>query len=642
MTLTHGLRLMNKRSIAFQIGLYVLTAVVIIISLIVFINYKHSRKILMDNIEEGAIHQSSLIINQITRNVVNTQEITRNVANQVLYYQAHDDLDFFLYQVVKTNQVTNGLHVKLFFNTDSITYSAIRNEKGDVELRENYQFCSINRYPEIVGQAIQHGKGMWSKPFYCPRDSSALMISYFLPVWNESKEVTGIIAGDISLKFLNHVISNIQVGTNGFAFIVSKEGLYLTHPRQAWVMKRNIFEIDSTIFNDNRKRYRQLLVDGETASGFAYPQMFGYQKAWFYFSPVPYTDWRVIFVIPTNELFNDLDVMLKEILIVSFIGILLILFIIIIIFNRLFSPLVQAVKSIQRFSFGEWGKQTKSRKNEIELLNESLQELQMQYGSYMKEQLQIKKDKRKYEKDLKSAKEIQRTIIPQDYRFLETHQEIDLYAILQPAESIGGDLYDFFFIDEKHLLFTMGDVSGKGIPAALFMAVASTMIKTQSTNLSAKNIVDVVNKSLSKENSNQHFLTLFLGILDIETGILDYCNAAHNYPFLLSKNKKVIQLEQTHGLPIGVYFNKTYKSHSIVLAKDDVLVLYTDGVTDCKNERGELYGMNRLSEFMNSQENLSPKALIEVLMNELQTFKGKAEQADDISVMAMKFNGKYT
>ena len=631
---------MYKRSIAFQLGLYVVTAVVIVISLIVFINYKHSRKIIMEKIEEGAIHQSSLIINEITRNVVNTQEVTRNVANQALYYHSHSDLQLFLHQVVKTNPVLSGIHTQLFESSDTLTYSTYWNKDGQLVDKTDLEFCSVYRYPELVELATQKKAGFWSDPFYCPMDSTTLMISYFLPVIDEIGASVGIVAGDINLKFLNRVIDDIRIGVDGFAFVASAEGYYLTHPQPEWIMKRNLFETSSQIFNGDRNHYRQILEDGKTGSGFAYPELLNFEKSWFYFAPIPFTDWRVVIVIPTEELFDDLDIIFRKIVLVSLVGFVLILLVVILLFNKMFTPLRQIVRSIQRFSFGERGR--RGKKNEIELVSDSLKELQFQYSTYVAEQNQVRKDKRKYEKDLKSAKEIQRTIIPQDYSFLETRKEIDLYAVLHPAESIGGDLYDFFFIDKKHLLFTMGDVSGKGIPAALFMAVANTMIKSKSTELSAQNIVDVVNKALSKENSNQHFLTLFLGILNVETGILDYCNAAHNYPFVLRKNRTMLQLEQTHGLPIGLYSNKTYKSHSIALSKGDVLFLYTDGVTDCKNPNGEMFGAENLSKFMGKAENPEPKALVEALMNELMDFKGETEQADDISLMALQFFGKYS
>lgn len=631
---------MNKRSIAFQLGFYVSSAVLIVISLIVFLNYKHSREIIMDKIEELAIHQSSLIINEISKNVVTSQEVTRNVANQALYYRSHGDLQFFLHQVVENNQVLNGLHVQLFENQDTLIYSSYHAHDGELVDRQDLDFCALYNFENLADSVIQENLGVWSDPFYCPLDSSKLMISYFLPITNSNGESVGIIAGDINLEFLNKVISDIKIGTNGFALIASRQGYFLTHPNPEWVMKRHVFDVSSETLRSDREYYMQLLKAGKSGSGFAYPELFNYERSWFYFSSIPYTDWRVVIVIPAKELFDDLGSVFRKIVVVSLIGFLAILALIIVIFTRMFSPLVQIVRSIQRFSFGDRGRK-RGDKNEIELLSDSLKELQFQYNTYLEEQNQIRKDKRKYEKDLKSAKEIQRTIIPQDYSFLEERHEIDLFSILQPAESIGGDLYDFFFIDDEHLLFTMGDVSGKGIPAALFMAVANTMIKSKSTDVSAQKIVDVVNKALSKENSNQHFLTLFLGVLNVKTGILDYCNAAHNYPFLLRRNKGVTQLEQTHGLPIGLYANKTYESEHLLLSKGDILFLYTDGVTECKNRYGEMYGLNRLSSLIEESQNLTPELLVKGVMSGLKDFKGETKQADDISLMAIQFKGMY-
>ena len=630
---------MNKRSIAFQLGIYVLIAVIAVISLIVFLNYKYSKEIIMEKIEESAIHQSATIINQISKNVVNNQEVVRNVANQALYYKSHNDLEYFVHQVVEANPIVSGMHVRLFANSDTTMFSAFRDKNGDVVEKENYKSCSIVRYPKMVSRTIKENEGLWSDPYYCSRDTNFLMISYFLPIIDKNRSIVGVVSSDINLDFLSHAIDQIEIRDRGFAFIVSEQGAYLTHPVKEWVMTRNIFGVSEKIFNGNRDMYRELMMSGKSGSGLAYPELLNYEKCWFHFAPIPYTNWRVIIVIPASELFNDLNVIFRDNVIVSLAGIFLILLIIIIIFNRMLSPLAQIVKSFQRFSFGERGR--RSAKNEIELLTESLEELQFQYGTYVKEQDQIRKDKRKYEKDLKSAKAIQRTIIPQDYELLKTRNEIDLFAILQPAESIGGDLYDYFFIDSNHILITMGDVSGKGIPAALFMAVAHTVIKSKATVLSAMHIVDVVNKALSKENSNQHFLTLFLGILDVETGILDYCNAAHNYPFLIHKNNEISQLEQTHGLPIGVYFNKSYKSDTTVLSKGDTLVLYTDGVTDCKNAEGQFYGADRLFKILQKTGAERPNLLIPKIMENVMDFKGKTKQADDISLMAVKFNGKY-
>ncbi|HKJ42852.1 MAG TPA: SpoIIE family protein phosphatase [Sunxiuqinia sp.] len=630
---------MNKRSIAFQLGIYVLAAVIVVISLIVFINYEYSKKIIMDKIEESAINQSSTIINEITKKVVNNEEVVRNVASQALYYKSHGDLDFFIKQVVHNNPIVDGMHVMLLNKQDTIRFSVFHDADNQVVSKKNLEQCSLAKYPGLVKKTRQEKVAMWSDPFFCLRDSNQLMISYFSPIINQRGEVVGVISSDINLHFLSTFINHVKIRERGFAFIVSEDGFYLTHPNKDWVMKRNIFGISEKVFIGDRSKLRKMIVSGESGSGYAFPQLLNYEKSWFYFAPIPHTNWRVIIVIPASELFKELNLIIRDSIFVSAIGIILILFIILLIIRKTLYPLSEVVKSIQKFSFGDRGR--KSKTNEIELLTESLKELQYQYGTYIKEQDQIRKDNRKYEKDLKSAKAIQRTIIPPEYSKITQRTEIDLHALLQPAESIGGDLYDYFFIDSNHLLFTMGDVSGKGIPAALFMAVAHTMIKSKATTLSAMHIVDVVNKELSRENSNQHFLTLFLGILDLETGILDYCNAAHNYPYLLKKNNEIIQLEQTHGLPIGVYSNKNYKSNTTVLSKDDVLLLYTDGVIDCRNEKGQFYGQGRFTKLLANVDVKSPRNMVNQVMDDLSHFKGKTKQTDDISLMAIKFNGKY-
>ena len=160
----------------------------------------------------------------------------------------------------------------------------------------------------------------------------------------------------------------------------------------------------------------------ESISGFAYPKIYNYEKTWIHFSPIAYTEWFVVILIPSNELFQDLHVILREVIIVSFIGLLLILVIITLIFRKKLSPLSNVVKSIQYFSFGD--KRKSSNKNEVELLADSLLELQEQYSLHLQEQNQSRKDRRKYEKDLKSAKEIQTAIIPNEYPPFPNNPEI--------------------------------------------------------------------------------------------------------------------------------------------------------------------------------------------------------------------------
>lgn len=626
---------MNNRSLAFQLTIYILTTVCLMVAAGVYMNYNFSKRILMDKIEENAVHQSNQITNGIVAYVVNAQEVTRNVSYQIPFYEKHGELESFLQKILAANPILSGFRLELI-NDEKIPYLAVFNKgNGEFLVLKDAEYCNFPNIDEIKSSSASQTAGIWSDPFYCPLDTNLLVISFTKAVHDDDGQLIGYLSGQINLNFINQNIARLNIEKGGFCFIVDKEGTFLTHPNPSWVMKRNIYEISDQIFPEQRVEYETLMRAHQPGSGFAFPELLNYQRSWFHFSPVPYTYWTVIIIIPAKQLFSDLDALLKKNILMSAGGLLIIILIIFLIFRKMLSPLANIAKAINRLSSEEI--RGIGQKNEIQLLSSSLNDLQIRYTKHLNEVNQTKKDKRKIEKDLKSAKEIQMAIIPAEFK--SNFPQIDLYATIHPAEVIGGDLYDYFFLDSTHLLFTMGDVSGKGIPAALFMAVAHTMIKSKSANNLAQQIIEQVNNELSIQNSNQSFLTLFLGILNIETGEFSYCNAAHNYPFILTSGDEVLQLEKTHGLPIGVYSAKSYKGDMGILKPGDRLVLYTDGVTDCRNIKGEFFGADRLKFAVKGIISKSAKESAQFILNQLDLFRGEADQSDDISLMIIRYLG---
>lgn len=633
---------MNKTRISYRLSIYILSTTIVVISAIVLLNYRYTKRMLMQRIEESVINQSELIINRVARQIVSAQEITRNVANQSLYYLKHNDLEFFLKNVLEANQILNGIHIDLkpeFSNGRFQSRYTAYKELDSVLCSDSGNKCIFEQYPDFYKQLERSLNGFWTEPYICKRDNKQLVISFSFPViLPGTDQIVGNASGEIAMEYINQVVSGIKIGKEGVSFIINKSGLFLTHPVNEWIMKRNLFELPEKILPPNISELKRMVENGQHGSGYGFPEMYNSRKAWFYFAPMPYTNWTVIILIPEKQMFNDLWVVFRQIITVSLIGILLIFAIFIIIFRRTLNPLMQITRDIQSFSFE--GKKEDSVKNEIVALVESLEVLQTRYGQFQQEQNQTKKDKRRFDKEMKSAKEIQFNIIPSGYPAFPDRDEFDLYAVLNPAQIIGGDLYDYFFIDKDHLLFTIGDVSGKGIPASLFMAVAHTLIKGNASVLSSKHIVEMLNKKLSHRNTNQHFLTIFLGILDVQNGILDYCNAAHNYPYILRNNGEIETLDQTHGLPVGIYPGKSYNSSSTVLKPGDTILLFTDGVIDCRDENDNTYGQQRLEENLQNLQNLTCIKMITKIENSLNLFKGNSLQADDISLMTLQYKGK--
>ncbi|HNR28024.1 MAG TPA: SpoIIE family protein phosphatase [Bacteroidales bacterium] len=249
------------------------------------------------------------------------------------------------------------------------------------------------------------------------------------------------------------------------------------------------------------------------------------------------------------------------------------------------------------------------------------------------------------EHDLMVAREIQRAIMPKAIPGLEW---ADIDGSMEAARQIGGDFYDYFMMDDHRLGFVIGDVSGKGIPAAIFMAVSRTLIRaTGLKGMSPRDCMNYVNHLLCTESVNSMFVTVFYGMLDLETDTLHYVNAGHNPPILLRHNGSTEVFPMTDNIVLGVYDGYSFKTNSIPFLKDDTLVMYTDGVTEAFNQNNEEYGFETLhtllkeqvlgnKEVMDGKD--APARICLIIADDVNRFAGEEEQSDDITIMVVKRN----
>lgn len=244
------------------------------------------------------------------------------------------------------------------------------------------------------------------------------------------------------------------------------------------------------------------------------------------------------------------------------------------------------------------------------------------------------------ENDLTVSREIQQAILPKDFSPFPDGSSIDIYATMDAAKEVGGDFYDFFQIDNQRLGFVIGDVSGKGISAALFMAISRTLIRaTALKGGSVSDCIEHVNNLLCKESASCMFVTAFYGILNIQSGNIDYVNAGHNAPYKLSSDN-VQEVELTDGLALGVMEDYNYQSKKITLNKDEQILLYTDGVTEAVNLDEIAYGTEKFENFLHQNRKLPVKVIIEKSINEVKEFVSEAPQSDDITFLGLTFKGE--
>ena len=240
--------------------------------------------------------------------------------------------------------------------------------------------------------------------------------------------------------------------------------------------------------------------------------------------------------------------------------------------------------------------------------------------------------------DLAIASEIQQAILPRVFPpFPEDADKLDIAASMTPAKDVGGDFYDFFRVDENRIGFVIADVSGKGIPAAIFMAVSRTLIRaTGISGGSPSDCLTYSNKLLAAESVNCMFVTVFYGILDLTTGEVSYCNAGHNPPYVLKKNGEVTPLPMSQDPMVGAIDGIEFHQSTLQLEHGDSLVMFTDGVTEAMNINNEEFGETRLEDTLEDVTMHNCQQMIEAIKSDVAAFVGEAEQSDDITVLALR------
>ncbi len=239
--------------------------------------------------------------------------------------------------------------------------------------------------------------------------------------------------------------------------------------------------------------------------------------------------------------------------------------------------------------------------------------------------------------DLDTARNIQLAILPKVFPPFPERNEFEIFAMMEPAKEVGGDLYDFFLLDDDRVGFVIGDVAGKGVPAAIFMAVSRTLIRaTAMKGISPDECMTYVNNLLCKDSVSSMFVTVFYGILNFRTGELEYANGGHNPPYLLKSGGELITMPLTGGLALGVEEGFVFKSSTIQLSPGDLLFTFTDGVTEAMDEEYDLYSEERLEEFLRKHYQLSTTELVKEGFVDVHEYAKGAIQSDDITVLAIR------
>ena len=418
-----------------------------------------------------------------------------------------------------------------------------------------------------------------------------------------------------------------------YSIIIDSVGNYIVHPDKQHMQKGNFFNDISQSSDTLRKELTQGLASGKksmqaiTVDGVS---------SYIFYTKVKGTKWRNAIILPRNGMQKPTLITGLVLLIIIGVGLLAAYTISRITIRRSTWPLHQLAKSADEVAKGNFlAKLPEIKHNdEISQLRDSFRNMQQSLEHYIEDLKVSTAEKASIESELKVAHNIQMAMLPKTFPPFPESNDVEIHGMLKPAKAVGGDLYDFVVCNKK-LFFCIGDVSGKGVPASLVMAVTKALFRNVASHIAdhsgnPSHIVERINSSICEANDNCMFVTLFVGVLDLQTGHLRYCNAGHDSPYIGGT-----LLPCDSNIPVGVMSDWNFTEQEADLATDEIIFLYTDGLTEAENARHELFGEKRITAIVASHKG-SPQELIEVMNAAVHEFVGDIEQSDDLTMLAIQ------
>jgi sigma-B regulation protein RsbU (phosphoserine phosphatase) len=383
------------------------------------------------------------------------------------------------------------------------------------------------------------------------------------------------------------------------------------------------------------------MIKGE--SGFIpYVSRLTNKPSWLSYAPLSSSGWSLGIVFPRGELFSDINKLNRVVLALGLLGFVILFIILFLISVSITRPLEILADTTRDIGKGrlDFDLSVIKSGDEVGLLAESFIYMRDSLKKYIKELTETTAVKERMQSELKIAHDIQMGIVPKIFPPFPDRPEFDIYGVLVPAKEVGGDFYDFFFMDNERLCFAIGDVSDKGVPASLLMAVTKTMIKTMSKDVTGPDeILDRVNKEIAHDNDSCMFITIFCGILNVKTGEILYSNAGHTFPLVIRSGDGIEFLESDTCMAVGFSEEAVYRRDRLRLEPGDILCMYTDGVTEAGNRKEELFGPERLKEGIYEARHRPITGIVSEACSKVNEFAGGIPQADDITMLAIQYFG---
>ncbi len=564
-------------------GLFIIISAALLLEITSGVMYYISRNIIQETMEQMVEREMNAIYLRI-RNKLARVEVTVDNMNWVVASDLPDpDIMFENTRLlVENNPEMLGSSITFipnYYPQKGYWFEpySVRRPDGTIESIQLGSATHDYTQQEFYTEPIARNRGHWSEPYQDKDGAKAIVTTYGVPVYDEKGKVVAVADADISLNWLEDVLHESEIYPSTQRFLLTGSHHLLAGQDNA------MLRIALACMQDNKDHKGYVTAKNEKND-----------KVHIFYHPVGgMTDWILILVLDDSEVFGELRITLWGLFFLVLVG------------------------------FGIIGFIVYHSSQNLEHLRE------------------MNAEKERIGSELRIASQIQQKMLPvmDDNQKIEIGGDFDIFGSLVPAREVGGDLFDYFLRNDK-LFFAIGDVSGKGVPAAMLMAQTLSLLRAPTRENNPAHIISMVNDSLCKRNDSNMFVTLFVGVLDLPTGQLRYCSAGHDAPFIVEGDTlEVVSLAVNPHLPVGVFDDTQYGVQEIQLVPGSTLFLYTDGLTESKNNNHQFFGLERVKKCLTEtvSHECEPQSIEASMQHAVDEFVDGAEQNDDLTMLVIRY-----
>ena len=666
----------KMRSFASRLTGWIMLMMLITMGMVAYLIFELASQFVKE--EEFMMHESYVAssveyIRRITSDVYvgtvnHVPEIERNLGQP-------DRLAAIMQEIVETNPRIRSCGISFvenYYPQKGRTFSpyAVRLDSTHIEAsaRTGSECTYLNE--KWFTEMLTANEGQWSKAFFENGSSDTPLVAYMHPIHDAQGRTVAVLGADLSLEWLrkkmeetDSVIMKKEWAADWkektYSFLIESDGTYLVHPDSSRQLRKTIFDYTKAETDSLPYLMARQMTSGKSGflgkdeegkeplieldNGYA-PEdgfLFDGRESYVFYAPIKYTNWSLGLAVATPNIKLIAGVVGFVLLFLIVIGMLVVYLVCRFTIRRITKPLKQLAASAGEVAKGHFNTTLPNIKNndEIRLLRDSFEDMQHSLAEYVEELKTTTASKAAMENELQVAHDIQMGMLPKIFPPYPERSDIDIFGTLTPAKEVGGDLFDFHIHDNR-LFFCISDVSGKGVPASLLMAVIRSLFRNISSHTTEPHhIVAALNEALATGNDSCMFATLFLGVLDLSNGILRYCNAGHDAPLLIGDGVSTLPCDS--NIPLGIVENMAFTQQETVIAPDTTIFLYTDGLTEAENPSHAQFGLTRVKDVAARLARQHSPATVQTTISQMaeavQEFVSGARQSDDLTMLAIKY-----